>query len=92
MKPDFIKLEGDALYNLLYSGQQQRQTRKLVNLAHRHQCQVIANAGQSMELLPLLWEINIDLVQGDCVQPALPEMSFPFPEERVITHGEANIH
>lgn len=84
-QPSYVKLDTLLVDNLLYSNQQQRQVKKLVRAIHGQNCRVIASCIENLELLPILWEMDIDLVQGNCLQEPSNSMAFAFPVEQTIT-------
>jgi EAL domain-containing protein (putative c-di-GMP-specific phosphodiesterase class I) len=85
VKPAAVRLDTLLTRDLLYSRQQQHNLVKLINAIHHQQVSVAATGLNDCELLPLLYELGVDFVQGDCLQPAQSEPCFCFPEEQVIT-------
>lgn len=85
VKPVAVRLDTLLTRDLLYSKQQHLNLGKLINAIHHQQVSVTATGLNDAELLPLLYELGVDFVQGDCLQPAQSEARFCFPEEQVIT-------
>lgn len=91
-RPSYVKLDTMLVENLLYSNQQQRQVQTLVRAIHGQNCRVIAPCIENLELLPILWEMDVDLVQGNCLQEPSASLAFPFPTEQVIMVPGVPIH
>lgn len=79
LKPGAVMLDESLIRDILYSQQQQRRARELVRAAHQRQAQVAAGGISDIDMLPLLWELGVDWVQGDCLQPAGQQPRFAFP-------------
>ena len=91
-RPTYVKLDTTLVDNLLYSSQQQRQVKKLIRAIHGQNCRVIASCIENLELLPILWEMDVDLVQGNCLQEPSVPMKFYFPTEQAISIPGVPIH
>lgn len=83
-QPTFVKLDNSLVRDLLYSHQQQGHVKKLIRAIHHEKARSIVTGIEELELLPILWELGVDLVQGHCVQAPAPTMDFIFPAEESI--------
>lgn len=84
IRPAGVRLDPALVRDLPYSTQQQRRLRKLITAVHHQRATVAVTALEDCTLLPLLFELGVDRVQGDCLQPPMNEPVYAFPTERVL--------
>ena len=85
IKPDSIRLDPILTRDLLYKQQQQRNIGKLVRAIHHKKATVCVSRIEDMSLLPLLWDLGVDLFQGYSIQAPTKELSYAFPKEEIIS-------
>jgi multidomain signaling protein FimX len=83
-KPDFTRLDQNLVQDCAYSVHQQQLVKKLINAIHYQEILVGVTGIEDFEILPLLWELGLDFVQGNVLQAPDTEMKFSFPQERDI--------
>ena len=83
-KPDFTRLDQNLVQDCAYSVHQQQLVKKLINAIHYQEILVGVTGVEEFEMLPLLWELGLDFVQGKVLQVPDTEMAFSFPQERDI--------
>lgn len=84
VKPNVVILDQSLHSEILYSKKQQQSVGKLISALHHEQVRVGISGIEEMELLPLLWELGVDLVQGSCLARAAKSMDYVFPQEEKI--------
>ena len=85
IKPKHVKLDKAVIRDIIYSQEQKNNARELIEALHQKGLRVVAPQIEDMSLLPLLWEINVDFVQGFCLQAPSQEMNYEFNQEEEIT-------
>ncbi|WP_435100091.1 EAL domain-containing response regulator [Arhodomonas sp. AD133] len=75
---DYLRLDGDLVEGLASSGESSERTREIVGNAHESNRQVIADGLEEATQLAVLWQHQIDLVQGSFLQEPLPTMDYDF--------------
>lgn len=85
VKPDFVRLDTSLCKDVLYSNQQQQSTRKLVRAVHHHRARVMVTGIEDLDMLPVLWELGVDFVQGNVLQRPVANLEFGFPPMRTMT-------
>ena len=87
IRPSCVILDESLLRDLSYSKQQQRNVQNLVDDLHRQGYLAGAPRVEDMDLLPMLWDIGVDVVQGYCLQAPSQDMNYEFTQEQEITLG-----
>ncbi len=85
IKPHFVMLDQSLYSEILYSKKQQQSVRKLISALHHEQVSVGISGIKEIESLPLLWELGVDLIQGNCLGQPGKSMEYAFPQENIIT-------
>jgi multidomain signaling protein FimX len=90
---DYVKLDGSLLHNIAVDTQQYSRLREVVSKLHAHGVRVIAPLVEDISLLPLLWQANVNFVQGDALQrPGATLDSGRFQEREISAqNGDALI-
>ena len=83
IKPDSIRLDAILTRDLLYN-RQQRKISKLVRAIHHKKAKVCVSGIEDISLLPLLWDLGVDLFQGYSIQVPTKELIYDFPKEQII--------
>ncbi len=78
--PAGVRLDTGMVRGLPYSLEMQQQTRQLINVLHQRRISVAVTALDDITLLPLLFDLGVDHVQGDCLQAALPAPDSHLPQ------------
>ena len=84
VKPNVVILDQSLHSEILYSKKQQKSVGKLISALHHEQVRVGISGIEEMELLPLLWELGVDLIQGSCLGRPAKSMDYIFPQEDEI--------
>lgn len=92
LNPEHVKLDISIISDIFDGGTQIDSVRSLINKLHRHNFLVVAPQVEKIEVLPLLWEIGADYVQGYCLQKPSQEMNYEFNEEEEITLDAVQFH
>ena len=90
--PTYVKLDPLLIENLLFSRQQQRVLTKLIRAIHGKECRAIATRIETLDLIPALWDLDIDLIQGFCLQKPDADITFSFPREERIVLPASTLH
>lgn len=84
LETDFVKLDRALLQNIATDANQRERLNEVVSALHAHGIRVIAPMVEDVELLPLLWQANVNFVQGNCLQQPDDHMDFGlFKQEQV---------
>jgi len=59
----------------------------LIEELHERGIRVIAPMLEQLPILPLLWQANVDYMQGNCLHPPSTSMRFEFIETRTVSFG-----
>lgn len=89
LQMDFVKLDRALLQNIALDGRQRERLDEVVSALHAQGVRVIAPLVEDVELLPLLWQANINFVQGNCLQQPVDHLNFSFFTEQEIRHMPA---
>jgi diguanylate cyclase (GGDEF)-like protein len=84
-KPEYSRLDQSLVKNCAYSIHQQQLVKKLINAIHHQDILVSVTEIEELELLPLLWELGFDFIQGKVLQAPDKVMEFNFPQEQALT-------
>lgn len=82
---EFVKLDKSLLDNIGEDASQREKLNNTVNSLHASGLLVIAPMIDEIDLLPLLWQANVNFVQGNCLQEPSANMDFSFVQEEEIT-------
>lgn len=85
LSPEFVTLDETVVRDLIYSTQQKANVHALVKALHARNLQVVTPRVEDMAVLPVLWEIGVDYVQGYCLQAPSNEMNYEFVQDEEIT-------
>ena len=78
-------MDQSLVKNCAYSIHQQQLVKKLINAIHHQDILVSVTEVEELELLPLLWELGFDFIQGKVLQAPDKVMEFNFPQEQALT-------
>jgi len=81
----FVKLDRALLQDLDVDAKQREKLQTMVKGLHAHGLLVIAPMIDQMEMLPLLWQADLNMVQGNCLQEPTDNMNFSFTQDEEIT-------
>ncbi|MDT8398668.1 MAG: EAL domain-containing protein [Pseudomonadales bacterium] len=90
IRPAFLKLDENLFRDILYSPQQKDNVRSLIEQLHEYELKVVAPRVEDMDVVPVLWELGVDFVQGYCLQGPTQEMDYEFFHEQEITLAAFN--
>ena len=80
IKPDFIKIDGAFIEELEYPDRGPKAIRRLLEPIERGRTKVIAPLIEDAAMLPELYRMGFDLVQGYYLQPPQEEMRYEYFE------------
>jgi len=78
IKPDFIKIDGAFIEELEYPDRGPRTIKRLLEPVERDKTKVIAPLIEDAAMLPELYRMGFDLVQGYYLQPPQEEMRYEY--------------
>ena len=78
---DLVKIDGSLVNNLPDNKEHQDRVRKIVSLAHEAEMQCVAEHVHGPRDLALLWQYDIDFIQGNFVQEPSRELGYKFEDE-----------
>src|SRR5690606_26914982 len=81
----FVKLDKSLLDDIDTNSAQRERLNNTVASLHARGLLVIAPMIDDIDLLPYLWQANINLVQGNCLQEPSANMDFRFVQDEEIT-------
>jgi diguanylate cyclase (GGDEF)-like protein len=81
---DFLKIDGSLINNLATSKDNQQKVRAIVDLARNSNTLCIAEHVDDPHCLVMLWQYNIDYIQGNLVQEPDKEMTHDFEDEAAL--------
>ncbi|WP_339857188.1 EAL domain-containing protein [Pseudohongiella acticola] len=76
VQADYVKLDRSLLHQIELDADQRERLHDVVSTLHAQGVRVIAPMVEDIEVLPLLWQCNVNFVQGNCLQQ--PEQSMEF--------------
>lgn len=82
---NFVKLDKSLLDNIATDPAQREKLKTIVDSLHARGVLVIAPMIDHIDVLPLLWEANVNFVQGNCLQEPSDKMDFSFVQDEEIT-------
>lgn len=90
LRPQLVKLDPALLRDLAEDEERIARLRTLIAAAHAVEVPVVAPDVADLNLLPLLWQLGVDHVQGSALEaPASPRSALPPTAETNITAGKA---
>jgi len=78
---DLVKIDGSLISHLPENKAHQEKVREIVSMAHEHGRQCVAEHVHGPSDLALLWQYDIDFIQGNFVQEPSRELGYNFEEE-----------
>ncbi|MDX1657118.1 MAG: EAL domain-containing protein, partial [Candidatus Competibacteraceae bacterium] len=78
--PDYIKLDAVLFEGLERNEDKRQQFKTLMDQARNKEIQIIADNVTDTHQLTTLWQLGIDLVQGNIIQPPGRELDFDFQQ------------
>jgi multidomain signaling protein FimX len=85
IQANYVKLDRTIIRDIAYSSHQKSSVQDLIKSLHDKGFMVVAPQIEDVDLLPLLWEIGADFVQGYCLQGPSQEMNYEFIQNQEIT-------
>ncbi len=81
----FVKLDRSLLHEIDNDLIQRDKLNSTVSSLHARGLLVVAPMIEKIDLLPLLWQANINLVQGNCLQEPSADLDFSFVQDEELT-------
>lgn len=81
----FVKLDRSLLHDIDKDPSQREKLNSAVNTLHARGLLVVAPMIDSIDLLPLLWQANVNFVQGNCLQEPSANLDFSFVQDEELT-------
>ncbi|MGB5261573.1 MAG: EAL domain-containing protein [Gammaproteobacteria bacterium] len=81
---DFLKIDGSLINNLATSKDNQQKVRAIVDFARNSNTLCIAEHVDNPHCLVMLWQYNIDYIQGNLVQEPDRELTHDFEDEAAL--------
>ncbi|MES2606451.1 MAG: EAL domain-containing protein [Pseudomonadota bacterium] len=85
VKPSFVTLDESVVRDIVYSTHQKLNVKSLIESLHARGTLVAAPQVEDMDVLPILWGVGADFVQGYCLQAPTKDMNYAFVQEEEIT-------
>ena len=85
LKPGFVILDESVVRDIVYSTHQKASVQALIAALHKRGMQVAAPQVEDMDVLPILWSVGADFVQGYCLQAPAKDMNYAFMQDEEIT-------
>jgi EAL domain-containing protein (putative c-di-GMP-specific phosphodiesterase class I) len=85
VRPGFVTLDESVVRDIVYSNQQKLSVQQLITSLHANGTLVGAPQVEDMDVLPVLWGVGADFVQGYCLQAPTKDMNYAFVQEEEIT-------
>lgn len=85
VRPGFVTLDESVVRDIVYSNQQKLSVQQLIASLHASGTLVAAPQVEDMDVLPVLWSVGADFVQGYCLQAPAKDMNYAFVQEEEIT-------
>lgn len=76
VQADYVKLDRSLLHRIDTDADQRGRLHDVVSTLHSQGVRVIAPMVEDIEMLPLLWQSNVNYVQGNCLQQPSQTMEF----------------
>ena len=81
----FVKLDRSFLIDLDKDTEQREKLNSAVSSLHARGLLVVAPMIDSIDFLPLLWQANVNFVQGNCLQEPSANLDFSFVHDEELT-------
>lgn len=81
----FVKLDRSLLHDIDTDQSQREKLNAAVSSLHARGLLVVAPMIDSIDFLPLLWEANVNFVQGNCIQEPSANLDFSFVQDEELT-------
>jgi diguanylate cyclase (GGDEF)-like protein len=81
---DFLKIDGSLINNLASSKDNQQKVKDIVDLARNSNTLCIAEHVDDPHCLVMLWQYNIDYIQGNLVQEPDKELTHDFEDDAAL--------
>lgn len=81
----FVKLDKSLLNDLDTDPTQRDKLNSVVSSLHARGLLVVAPMIDSIDFLPLLWQANVNFVQGNCLQEPSANLDFSFVQDEELT-------
>lgn len=85
VQADYVKLDRSLLQQIELDADQRERLHDVVSTLHSQGVRVIAPMVEDIEVLPLLWQSNINFVQGNCLQQPSQTMEFGMFQEQELS-------
>ncbi len=85
VQADYVKLDRSLLQHINLDADQRERLHDVVSTLHSQGVRVIAPMVEDIEALPLLWQSNVNFVQGNCLQQPSQSMTFGMFQEQELT-------
>ncbi|HBN14444.1 MAG: sensor domain-containing phosphodiesterase [Pseudomonadota bacterium] len=89
---DFVKLDRSLWQQIDIDLEQRERLQEVIRHLHAQGIRVIAPMVEDVELLPLLWQANINFVQGNCLQQPSDLLEFGLFQEQRISLPQPDQH
>lgn len=90
VQAEFVKLDRSLLQNIDIDSRQRERLYELVGALHGQGIRVIASMVEDVGLLPMLWQANVNFVQGNCLQQPADHMDFGLFNEEELSQLPAD--
>ncbi len=81
LRPSLVKLDRQLTLRAGGSAEDQKSLADAVRLLDRAGYRVIAPFAESASIIPALWKVGVDCIQGLYIQPPMPTMDYEFDED-----------
>jgi EAL domain-containing protein (putative c-di-GMP-specific phosphodiesterase class I)/PAS domain-containing protein len=85
VQADYVKLDRSLLQHINLDADQRERLHEVVSTLHAQGVRVIAPMVEEIEVLPLLWQSNVNFVQGNCLQQPSQSMAFGMFQEQTLS-------
>ena len=82
---EFVKLDRSLLQSIDVDLRQRERLYEVVSALHGQGIRVIAPMVEDVQLLPMLWQANVNFVQGNCLQQPADHMDFGLFNEQELS-------
>jgi EAL domain-containing protein (putative c-di-GMP-specific phosphodiesterase class I) len=85
IQAEFVKLDRSLLQNIDVDSRQRERLYEVVSALQGQGIRVIAPMVEDVQLLPMLWQANVNFVQGNCLQQPADHMDFGLFNEQELS-------
>ena len=85
IKPEFVKLDNSLISELPYNAAQLSELKTLVEKVHSLDCKIVVPHIENIDLMPILWELGVECVQGYFLKEPSQDLNYEFLREQEIT-------